>query len=304
MLARARALSDAAAGIVLGDGVEEAAREAAARSGARVLLADDAALGDGSPRPRIEVLARLVATAGYDTVLLATTTSATDVAAGLSARLEAGLNWDLLDLERDGAELVGVRRALQDTVSVRVGWRGSPRLALLRPGAHQPVAAATAGAVERLEVTIESPEPSVTVLERGTEQAPGPSLAEAGIIVAGGRGVGSRQGFAALEELAEELGGIVGVSLPIVEIGWYPASRQVGQSGRIVAPAVYLACGISGAIQHRIGMERSATVVAINSDPAAAIFELADLGVVGDLHEIVPHLTRLVRARRAGAPSA
>ena len=138
------------------------------------------------------------------------------------------------------------------------------------------------------------------MLEQAHEESEGPSIEEAEIIVAGGRGLGEPEGFRLVEELARALGGAVAATRAVVDAGWYPYSTQVGQTGKTVAPKLYIACGISGAIQHKVGMQNSGVIVAINKDGNAPIFEFADLGVVGDLHAIVPRLTDLVRQRRDG----
>jgi electron transfer flavoprotein alpha subunit len=136
------------------------------------------------------------------------------------------------------------------------------------------------------------------MLEQAHEESSGPSIEDADVIVAGGRGLGEASKFVLLEELAKALGGAVAATRAVVDAGWYPYATQVGQTGKSVSPKLYLACGISGAIQHKVGMQGSGTIVAINKDPNAPIFEYADLAVVGDLHEVVPKLTGLVRERR------
>jgi electron transfer flavoprotein alpha subunit len=244
------------------------------------------------------VLARLVREEGFDAVLFAQSVLAADVAAGLAARLEAGLSWDLVDLSiRDGA-LVGTQPALGDSVYVEAGWTSPVALAVFRPGTSEPAAPAGGADVRDVAVELEERSTLVELVEHSVEEAEGPSIEDADVVVAGGRGLGAADGFAVVEQLAEALGGAVGATRAVVDAGWYPYPTQVGQTGKTVSPKLYVAVGISGAIQHKVGMQGAGTIVAINKDPHAPIFEYADLGVVGDLHEIVPELTRLVRERR------
>lgn len=298
-------LTRSAAAVLCGDGVT-AGGSVRAAGAAHVYVVDDPALAAPLPQPRVDVLAGLVREREFDTVLFATSSLTTDVAGALANRLQAGLNWDLVDLELRGEELVGRRLALHDSVLVDVGWQGSPRLALLRPaafGPEPPEPASGAGelAVEAYPAAIEPWSAQVRFVERRAEDAGASSIGDADVVVAGGRGLGGAHGFELLEALADALGAAVGASLPAVEIGWYPRSALVGQSGTSVAPKLYLACGISGAIQHKLGMQNAGTIVAINTDPQAPIFAFSDLAVVGDLYEIVPELTELVLARKQGS---
>jgi electron transfer flavoprotein alpha subunit len=301
LLAKAAELADEVAAVVAGADVHGIAAGAARHGAARVLVADDPALEAPLPQPRVDVLAELVREQGFDSVLLAQSVLTADVAAGLAARLGAGLNWDLVDLRRDGEELVGRRLALADSVVVEVGWRGAPRIALFRSGAFEPRERGGEAVIEDVPVELEGFSRLAVMLEQAGEEREGPSIEDAEVIVAGGRGLGAPENLALLEELARALGGAVGVTRPVVDAGWYPYAAQIGQTGRTVAPKLYLACGVSGAIQHKVGMQRSGTIVAINKDERAPIFEYSDLAVVGDLHEIVPRLTELVRARRGGS---
>jgi electron transfer flavoprotein alpha subunit len=298
VLSKAAQLGDDVAAVVCGAGVQELAAGAGRFGAARVFVADDPALEAPLPQPRVDVLAALVREQGFDTVLFGASVLTADVAAGLAARLGAGLNWDLVDLElRDGA-LVAKRPALQDSVHVDVGWKGEPRLALVRAGTFEP--AETGGEAEVVDVPVEIQDFSTraVMVERAHAESEGPSIEDADVIVAGGRGLGEPGKFALLEELAKALGGAVAATRAVVDAGWYPYATQVGQTGKNVSPKLYVACGISGAIQHKVGMQSSGTIVAINKDANAPIFEYADLGVVGDLHEIVPKLTELVRNRK------
>jgi electron transfer flavoprotein alpha subunit len=216
----------------------------------------------------------------------------------LAARLDAGLNWDLTDLEVRDGELVGKRPALGDTVLVDVGWTDAPRLALVRSGALDPVESGGEAEVELFEFEASDFSTLATLVEQTQEESTGPSIEDADIIVAGGRGLGAPDKFTLLEELANALGGAVAATRAVVDAGWYPYATQVGQTGKTVSPKLYIAAGISGAIQHKVGMQGAGTIVAINKDPNAPIFDFCDLGVVGDLHQIVPKLTELARAQR------
>jgi electron transfer flavoprotein alpha subunit len=298
VLAKAASLGDEVNGVVLGSGVEELAPQAGKFGAKRVLVVDDQALEAPLPQPRVDALAQIVRDRGFDTVLFAGSVLAADMAAGLAARLDAGLNWDLTDIASEDGRLVGKRPALEDSVYVDVGWRGEPRLALFRSGAFDPAESEGEAEVEEVSVSLEDFSQAAKMLEQAHEERSGPSIEDAEIIVAGGRGLGGPENFKLCEELAEALGGAVAATRAVVDAGWYPYAAQVGQTGRSVSPKLYVACGISGAIQHKVGMQSSNVIVAINKDPNAPIFDFSDLGVVGDLHEIVPKLTELVRARR------
>jgi electron transfer flavoprotein alpha subunit len=286
--------------VIAGEGVRDLAAEAAAHGAATVLVAEDAAFAAPLPQPRVELIAKLVEERGYDSVVLANTVLSADVAAGLAARLEAGLNWDLTGLRLDGDELVGERPALQDSVLVDVGWSGTPRIALIRTGSCEPKRRDGESAVENVAVELPEHALAARMVEQAHAKAEGPKLEEADVIVAGGRGLGTAEGFELCEELAAALGGAVAATRAVVDAGWYAYSAQVGQTGKTVAPKLYIAAGISGAIQHKVGMQGSGTIVAINRDRHAPIFEFCDLGVVGDVQDVLPRLTELVRQRRNG----
>jgi electron transfer flavoprotein alpha subunit len=277
------------AGVVIGSGV---------RGLAKVYVGDDAQLEAPLPQPRVDVLAQLVRDKGIDTVLFGNSVLGADVAAGLAARLDAGLNWDLADLVQEDGKFVGKRPALQDSVYVDVGWKSEPRIALFRSGSFDPTETGGSADVEEVTVALEDFSTSARMVDQAHEESEGPSIEDAPVIVAGGRGLGGPENFTLVEELAKALGGAVGATRAVVDAGWYPYSTQVGQTGKTVSPKLYIACGISGAIQHKVGMQSSGVIVAINKDPNAPIFEFSDLGVVGDVHEIVPKLTELVKARK------
>jgi electron transfer flavoprotein alpha subunit len=301
VLGKAASLGDDVVGVVLGAGVQELGAQAGRFGASKVFVGNGPELDAPLPQPRVDALAQLVREQGIDTVLFAASVLASDVAAGLAARLDAGLNWDLVDISADGEELVGKRPALEDTVYVDVGWTSTPRLALFRPGTFDPVESGGGDAeVEEFTPAFEDFSTEATMIEQAHEESEGPSIEDADVIVAGGRGLGGPENFSLVEDLAKALGGAVAATRAVVDAGWYPYSTQVGQTGKTVSPKLYVACGISGAIQHKVGMQGSGTVVAINKDPNAPIFEFSDLGVVGDVHEVVPKLTELVQQRRGG----
>jgi electron transfer flavoprotein alpha subunit len=297
VLAKAASLGDpdVAAVLVGGGGVEALASEAGRFGAARVFVVEDDAFEPPLPQPRVDAIAKVAVENGYETILFANSVLAADIAAGLSARLDAGLNWDLVDIT---PELTGMRPALQDSVYVEVGWTSTPRLALFRAGSFD-VAATGTGEPELVEVSVELSAHSqlAKVVGQELEDSSGPSIEDAEIVVAGGRGLGAAEGFSLAEELAGALGGAVGATRAVVDAGWYPYSAQIGQTGKVVSPKLYLALGISGAIQHKVGMQSSNVIISINKDANAPIFEFSDLGVVGDVHTIVPQLTELIKGR-------
>jgi electron transfer flavoprotein alpha subunit len=298
VLGKAGSLGDDVAGVVLGSGVKDTASQAGSYGAQTVYVWDDPSLEAPLPQPRVDALAALIERTGAENVLFAASVLAADIAAGLAARLDAGLNWDLTDVESRDGELVGTRPALGDTVVAEVGWRTTPRLALFRAGAFDPAESGGEATVEEFSAELQDFSTRARMIEQAHEETSGAAIEDADVIVAGGRGLGAPEGFQLAEELAQALGGAVGATRAVVDAGWYPYSAQVGQTGKSVAPKLYVALGISGAIQHKVGMQGSGTIVAINKDPNAPIFDFADFGVVGDLHAIVPKLSQLVRERR------
>jgi electron transfer flavoprotein alpha subunit len=298
VLSKAASLDADTSAVIIGSGVSGLAAEAARYGAARVFIADDASLEAPLPQTRVDVIADLVKANGFANVLFGASVLASDIAGALSARLEAGLNWDLAGLAVEGGALVGQRSALGDTVLVDVAWTAEPRLGLVRSGSFEPTEISGAGAVEPVSVALQEFSGKAKMVERAHAEQTGPSIEEADTLVAGGRGVGSPEAFSELEALASALGGAVATTRAVVDSGWYPYQTQVGQTGKTVAPKLYIACGISGAIQHKVGMQSSQVIVSINKDPNAAIFDFSDLAVVGDLHEVVPKLTALVAERK------
>ena len=296
VLAKAVQLGGDVTGVLIGSGVRGIAESAGKFGAATVFVADDERLAAPLPQTRIDVLAKLVRDEGFDTVLFAQSVLAADIAAGLAARLDAGLNWDLVDLSADA---VGKRPALADSVVVDVGWSSDVKLAIFRSGTFDANETGGSAEVKDAAVELEDFSTQAQMVDQAHAVQQGPSIEDADVIGAGGRGLGEPEKFALAEELAQVLGGAVAATRAVVDAGWYPYSAQVGQTGKTVSPKLYVALGISGAIQHKVGMQGSNVIVAINKDPNAPIFEFSDFGVVGDLHTIVPKLVELVRARKS-----
>lgn len=298
VLSKAAALDPDTSAVVVGAGVAGLADQAGRYGAKTVFVAEGEGIAAPLPQPRVDIISRLVREKGFSNVLFGASVLATDVAGGLSARLDAGLNWDLNDLAMDGGALVGKRSALGDTVQADVGWSTEPRLALVRAGSFEPTETGGSASVESISADVEDFSSKAVMVEQLQEQASGPSIEEADILVTGGRGLGNPEGFALMEALAAAIGGAVASTRAVVDSGWYPYATQIGQTGKVVSPKLYIGCGVSGAIQHKVGMQTSQVIVSINKDANAPIFDFSDLGVVGDLNTIVPQLTALVKERR------
>jgi electron transfer flavoprotein alpha subunit len=265
----------------------------------RVYVVDAPDLEDYLVAPKVEALVAVVRRTGPAVLLVTAGPEGTEIAARAAVRLDSGIITDAVDVVvGDGGPLV--------TQSVFSGtWtaqsqvvRGTPIIAV-RPNAVAPQAAPVEPVVEVIELKISDAARGARVDRRIPKTGTGrPDLAEAAVVIAGGRGMGSAEAFELLEQLADALGGAVAASRAATDLGWYGRDFQVGQTGKTVAPQLYLASGISGAIQHRAGMQGSQTIVAINKDPNAPIFEIADLGVVGDAHTVLPALIAEVGRRR------
>ncbi len=262
----------------------------------KIYLADSDEVSDYVVAPKAELLAHLVGEKAPAAVLVAATAEAKEIAGRLAIKIDSGVLTDVVGVE-DG--LVADQSIFGGGINVRSRvTKGTPIVAV-RPNATPVEAAAGAGTEERVTFTVSDAAKGARIVERVKEEKGArPELTEAAIVVSGGRGVGSAEKFSIIEDLADSLGAAVGASRAATDAGWYPHQFQVGQTGKTVSPQLYIAAGISGAIQHRAGMQTAKTIVAINKDPEAPIFELADYGVVGDLHQIVPQLTQEITKRK------
>ena len=296
LLTIARRLGEPSA-VHIGPGAERAQVTLAKYGAHKVYVADDADTAAYLVVPQAEILASLVEKVQPAAVLIPSNASGKEVAARLAIKTESGLITDAVDVRRgeQGIETTQSVFAGSYTVTSTV-TKGTPIIAV-KPNSVPLEASPAAGAVETLQVTVSEAARTAKVTETKPKQATGrPELTEAAIVVSGGRGTGGD--FAPVEAFADALGAAVGASRAAVDAGWYPHSNQVGQTGKQVSPQLYVAAGISGAIQHRAGMQTSKTIVAINKDEEAPIFELVDFGVVGDLHNVLPAATEQVNQRK------
>jgi electron transfer flavoprotein alpha subunit len=284
--------------VVIGPGSEALAAELTAQGADRVVAFDDAAFGSYATESHARALAQAISEAKPSAVLVPFTAMGKDLAPRVAAKIGAGLASDCVALEVKDGRLVARRPMYAGKAYATVDWAGEPQMATLRPNvfplgpkdASRPVdmARGAADTSARAKVT------GVSATSQGKVQ-----LSEAQIIVSGGRGLKGPENFHLVESLAEALGAAVGASRAIVDAGWVDHQLQVGQTGRTVSPSLYVACGISGAIQHLAGMSSSKYIVAINKDKDAPIFKVADYGIVGDLFEVLPRLTEAAKAHRA-----
>jgi electron transfer flavoprotein alpha subunit len=297
LLTKARSVGDRVEAVALGPGASAAAEPLGAHGAARVFASDDEVFADHPGRPAAHVLAALVEEHRPTMVLFATTYDARDVAGRLQARTGSTLMSNATDvpaIDRGTTEIFGGTKIVDVTLE-----GPEPKIVLVRPRSIE--AEPSGGSAEVVPVTVEVPDElrGVRVRERHAEATSGAKLEDARVVIAGGRGLGGPEPFAMLDELAAAIGGAaVGASRAAVDAGWVPYNHQIGQTGRTVKPEVYIAIGVSGALQHVVGMKGAKHIVAINKDVESPMMRMADLGVVGDLFQVVPALTEEVRRRK------
>jgi electron transfer flavoprotein alpha subunit len=288
-----------AAAVVVGDGDDLTDEFCASlgKSGARKVYR--ARAPEGLAQPVVDVMAKVIRENGYSYALFGGGLLGFEIGAGLTARLNAGVTMEVTEVRVRDGKLLAERPILQDSAVAEVGYEREPGIIIGRLNAFD-IAESGDGTAEVVDVDVQLEEHSTKakMVQRGEQRGADVNIEDAEILVAGGRGLGKAEGFELAQQLADALGGAVAATRAVVDAGWYPYAAQIGQTGKTVAPKLYLAAGISGAIQHKVGMQNSENIVAINKDPNAPIFEFSDLGVVGDLNKILPKLTEAVKAKK------
>lgn len=296
LITAARVLGEPSAVVVGKPGTAEPLTEGLKAAGAaKIYVAESDDAENYLITPFVDVLAALAESASPAAVLLAASADGKEIAGRLAARIGSGVLTDVVEV-REGAK--GIHSIFGGAFTVEAEAVGDTPVFTLRPGSIEAEPADGAGEVVSVEVPAPAENATKITAREPAVAGDRPELTEATVVVSGGRGVGSAENFGIVEELADSLGGAVGASRAAVDSGYYPGQFQVGQTGKTVSPQLYIALGISGAIQHRAGMQTSKTIIAVNKDEEAPIFEIADLGIVGDLFKVTPQLTEAVKARK------
>jgi electron transfer flavoprotein alpha subunit len=297
LLTLARRFGEPAA-VWAGPGAQEGRERLAEFGAAKVYVADGPEFDDYVAAPKAELLASLVAGGSPAAVLLPSTAEGREVGARLAVKTSSGLLTDVVGL---GDDLVAEQSIFGGAIVVQSRVKSGTPIIAVRPNAISPSAAPGDAVIENVSVQVSDAAKGATITGRVVqERGERPELTEASIVVSGGRGVGAAENMALIEKLADSLGAAVGASRAVTDAGWYPHQFQVGQTGKTVSPQLYVAVGISGAIQHRAGMQTSKTIMVVNKDREAPIFELADFGVVGDLFNVVPQLIEAIEKKARG----
>jgi len=298
-ISEARRLADQLNGevtaLVLGSGIADLAKEPGTFGADKILVADDAALVDYTTEAYTAVSAQAIKDVDPMVIITGASAQGKDLSARLAARLDAGLAMDCIAIGIENDQLTCTRPMFGGKILADVQLEGNPQIIAIRSNVMSITESPKDAAIEPLAVQLDAPK--IVVVEKKVESGDKVELTEADVVVSGGRGTGGEYG--AIEELAELLNGAVGASRSAVDEGWRPHSDQVGQTGKVVSPNLYIACGISGAIQHLAGMSTSKNIVAINKDAEAPIFSKADFGLVGDMFDIVPEIISEVKKVKA-----
>ena len=283
--------------IVVGEGVSDELAAGLGNYGATKVYRVEGP--EGLSQPVVDAMAAAIEAGGHEYALFGGGLLGFEIGAGLAARLDAGVCMEVTNVRVEDGKLVAERPILQDSQISSVRYRSGVGVIIGRLNAFEARETGGTAQVEDLNVEFKPHSVKAKMITRGEQRGADVNIEDADVLVAGGRGLGKAEGFQMLEELADALGGAVAATRAVVDAGWYSYSAQIGQTGKTVAPTLYLAAGISGAIQHKVGMQGSENIVAINKDANAPIFEFSDLGIVGDLNKIVPKLTEAVKARKS-----
>jgi electron transfer flavoprotein alpha subunit len=285
-----------AAAVVVGDVSDDAAAGLGAYGVKKVYRSKEAP--EGLAQPIVDVMAKVMQDNDFSYALFGGGLLGFEIGAGLTARLNAGVTMEVTQVNVQDGKLVAERPILQDSQIADVGYVGEPGIIIGRLNAFDANESGGTADVEDVQVDLSDWSTKAKMVKRGEQRGEDVNIEDADILVGGGRGLGKKENFELAEQLAGSMGGAVAATRAVVDAGWYPYAAQIGQTGKTVAPKLYLALGISGAIQHKVGMQSSENILAINKDQNAPIFEFADLGVVGDLHKIVPKLTEAIKAKK------
>ncbi len=291
-------LGSEASALVVGDVSDEAAKGLGRYGVTKVYRAKD--VPEGLAQPIIDAMAKVMSDNEISYALFGGGLLGFEIGAGLTARLDAGVTMEVTAVNVKDGKLVAERPILQDSQIADVGYVGEPGIIIGRLNAFDENEGSGEAAVEDVSVELSDWSTKAKMVKRGEQRGEDVNIEDADVLVGGGRGLGEAENFKLAEELAEAMGGAVAATRAVVDAGWYPYAAQIGQTGKTVAPKLYLAAGISGAIQHKVGMQNSENILAINKDQNAPIFEFCDFGVVGDLHKIMPKLTEAIKAKKGG----
>jgi electron transfer flavoprotein alpha subunit len=291
-------LGTEAAAAVVGDVSDDAAAGLGAYGVKKVYRCKEAP--EGLAQPIVDVMAKVMQDNDFSYALFGGGLLGFEIGAGLTARLNAGVTMEVTQVNVQDGKLVAERPILQDSQIADVGYVEEPGIIIGRLNAFDENETGGTAEVEDVQVELSEWSTKAKMVKRGEQRGADVNIEDAEILVGGGRGLGKAENFELAEQLASSMGGAVAATRAVVDAGWYPYAAQIGQTGKTVAPNLYLALGISGAIQHKVGMQSSENILAINKDQNAPIFEFSDLGVVGDLHKIVPKLTEAIKAKKGG----
>jgi electron transfer flavoprotein alpha subunit len=291
-------LGSEASAVVVGDVADDAAAGLGKYGAKKVFRAKD--VPEGLAQPIVDAMAKVMGDNDISYALFGGGLLGFEIGAGLTARLNAGVTMEVTAVSVQDGKLVAERPILQDSQIADVGYVEEPGIIIGRLNAFDENEGDGTADVEDVDVELSEWSTKAKMVTRGESRGEDVNIEDAEFLVGGGRGLGKKENFKLAEDLAEAAGGAVAATRAVVDAGWYPYAAQIGQTGKTVAPKIYLALGISGAIQHKVGMQSSENIVAINKDQNAPIFEFCDLGVVGDLHKIVPKLTEAIKAKKGG----